>query len=81
MVTIFCVLLMGIFNLLAFFMGVYVTQKLNNNEEVKIPNPIQKIEEIKEVKDTKIRTKALDVMLENIDNYDGSDAGQKDIPN
>lgn len=81
MVTIFCVLLMGIFNLLAFFMGVYVTQKLKNNEEVKIPNPIEKIEEIKEAKDTRIKSKALDVMLENIDNYDGSDAGQKEIPN
>jgi hypothetical protein len=71
---------MGIFNLLAFFMGVYTAQKLKNNEEIKLPNPVEKIEEFRETKEAKTKTKAFDIMLENIDTYDGSDAGQKEIP-
>lgn len=81
MVTIFCMLMMGIFMLLAFLVGVKTAQKVQNDETVEIPNPIKIVEEIKEHKEQKEKEKAVDVMLENIDNYDGTGIGQKDIPN
>jgi hypothetical protein len=72
---------MGIFNLLAFLVGVKTAQKVQKNETIEIPNPIKIIEDVKEQKEQKIKQQAIDVMLENIDNYDGTDIGQKDIPN
>jgi hypothetical protein len=74
-------LMMGIFMLLAFLVGVKTAQKVQNNEIVEIPSPIKVVEEIKEHREQKEREKSFDVMLENIDNYDGTDIGQKDIPN
>ena len=77
----FIVLLVGIFMILAFLLGVNVTQKIQKNEEVKIPNPISSIND--SIRDDKRRKKIEEIEreyqtnLENIDNYVGDGTNQK----
>lgn len=73
----------GIFMTTSFVIGVYMGQKLNRNEKIEV-NPIKVVEE--HIEDRKIKkeikeeTSKLEIMLDNIDNYDGTGIGQKDIP-
>ena len=73
----------GIFVTTSFVIGVYLGQKLNRNEKIEV-NPIkvveEHIEENKIKKEIKEETSKLEIMLDNIDNYDGTGIGQKDIP-
>lgn len=59
----------------------FIAFKLKNNE--KIENPIvavkKTIEKSKQYKEDKKEAKNLSIMLENIENYDGSSRGQKDL--
>ena len=73
----------GVFILLSFVIGVRIGQKVNNDEPIRL-NPIRAIDEYKEEKEVKRQIKEtetkLNVMLDNIDTYDGTGLGQKDIP-
>lgn len=65
-----------------FILGVKVGQKVVKGEEIKveIPNPIKAINERKEKKEAEKIMEKLDIVAENIDNYDGTGAYQKEIP-
>lgn len=83
MITILCMLLMGIFNLLAFFMGVNITQKIQNKEEVKLPeikSPMQIYKEYESKKKEEMKDAAEEIMLNNVEIYDGTPRGQTDVP-
>lgn len=73
----------GVFILFSFVIGVRIGQKVNNDEPIRL-NPIRAIDEYKEEKEVKRQIKEtetkLNVMLDNIDSYDGTGLGQKDIP-
>lgn len=73
----------GVFILLSFVIGVRIGQKVNNDEPIKL-NPVRAIDEYKEEKEVKRKIKEaeskLNVMFDNIDTYDGTGLGQKDIP-
>ena len=73
----------GVFILLSFVIGVRIGQKVNNDEPIRL-NPIRAIDEYKEEKEVKRQIKEaeskLNVMFDNIDTYDGTGLGQKDIP-
>ena len=78
--VIMLVFMTGSFCVLSFLVGVLSSlgRKLNLN-------PIENYKEHKEIK-KQIRINDLDqrqiaTMMENIDNYDGTSTGQKDIPN
>ena len=79
--TIICTIF-GVFLILSFIIGARVGQKIVKGEEVKIslPNPVQKISEYKEKKEVEKELDKLDIITENIDNYDGTGLGQKEIP-
>lgn len=72
----------GVFIIISFILGARVGQKIVKGEEVKIelPNPVNKIREHKEIKEAEKEQTKMDIMVENIDNYDGTDLGQKEIP-
>lgn len=72
----------GVFLILSFVIGARVGQKIVKGEEVKVelPNPIKKIEEHREKKEVEKEIEKLDIITENIDNYDGTGLGQKEIP-
>lgn len=83
METIILVISIGIMNILCFFIGAKVGQKVVKGEDIKLPNPIKAIEETKETwefkKEQEEENERLKIQLENIDNYNGTPSGQKDI--
>lgn len=82
METIIICTIFGVFLILSFIIGARVGQKIVKGEEVKIslPNPVQKISEYREKKEVEKELDKLDIITENIDNYDGTGLGQKEIP-
>lgn len=81
--TIYEVVTLELINILCMVIGVRIGQKVAKKQDVVI-NPIASIKkEIKEEKETKkqeLKQRQVDAMLYNIDNYDGSGLGQRDIP-
>lgn len=82
METIALLFLFGVFIILAYTLGLKNGQKLKNNEEIKIPeiNPVKIVRNEIETFEQKKKQDAYDTMMANIDNYDGTGIGQKDIP-
>ena len=81
METIILVLLMGGMNLLAFLIGARTAQKADKGEEITLPsiNPMEAYREHRERVEAHREQERLNTMLDNIDNYDGTGTGQKDI--
>lgn len=81
METVLLVLLMGAMNLLAFIVGARTAQKADRGEEIKLPsiNPMEAYREHREQSEANKEQERLNTMLENINNYDGTGLGQKDI--
>ena len=82
METIALLFLFGIFIILSYTLGLKNGRKLKNNEEIKIPeiNPVKIVRNEIETFEQKKKQDAYDTMMANIDNYDGTGLGQKDIP-
>lgn len=82
METIALLFLFGVFIILTYTLGLKNGQKLKNNEEIKIPeiNPVKIVRNEIETFEQKKKQEAYDTMMANIDNYDGTGLGQKDIP-
>ena len=79
--------LFGIFILLSFILELHYGSKIKTNQVIEIPKilkPIKTIKnEIKEKKEEKrinIEQEIERINLENIENYNGSEIGQKDFP-
>ena len=72
----------GLIIIAAYTLGLRNGQKLIKKEEITVPNinPIKIVEQIKETKENKKEQVAYDIMMSNIDNYDGSSLGPRDIP-
>ena len=66
-------------NIACMIVGVKVGQKAYRGEEIKLPNPVAKVRSFKDSQEYKKEQEALDTMLYNIDVYDGTGLGQKDI--
>lgn len=82
METIALLFLFGIFIIIAYTLGLKNGQKLKNDEEIKMPeiNPVKIVRNEIETFEQKKKQDAYDTMMANIDNYDGTGLGQKDIP-
>lgn len=76
----------GIMNILCFFVGAKIGQKVVNKETIEIPNlnPIKALDNAKQEKKERKEKEAEDeyvkTIMYNIDNYDGTSKGQKTIP-
>lgn len=81
--TVYEVIILCAFNLLSFIIGAKIGQVSIKGRDIKI-NPIKAIkEDIRENKIAKadnLKKRQIDVMLQNIDKYDGTSLGQKEIP-
>lgn len=80
--TIILIISIGIMNILCFFIGAKVGQKVIKGETIEIPKiePINKIREYNTNREV-LRMQEKDrVINENIDNYNGTSLGQKDLP-
>lgn len=81
METILLIATISILNIVCFFIGAKVGQKVNKGEDIKLPNinPVKAIEEHRETKEYKEEQERFNTMLDNINNYDGTGIGQKEI--
>lgn len=79
--VIMLVFMTGLFCVLSFLVGVLSTQTKN---KINL-NPVEAYKEHKEQRQQQeehnLKQKQLVIMSENIENYDGTSRGQKDIPN
>lgn len=80
--TILISILISTINLLCFYFGVRIGQKVAKKEEIKIEglNPVKVIETINQSNEDKKEQERMRIIAENIDNYDGTGLGQQDIP-
>lgn len=75
------ILTVGILNVGCFLIGVKVGQKVVKGEEIELPsfNPMKAYRETQERRQAEKTAARVDTILQNIDNYDGTSAGQKDV--
>ncbi len=80
-------LINGILNLICFFIGFKIGRIENvQNKEIsfnipKIKNPKQIVQDKQRKEDIEKEERRLQTIIRNIENYDGTDNGQEDIPN
>ena len=69
-------------NILCFMVGAKVGQKVVKGEEVKLPsvNPMKAYREHEARKEAEYEQSKLDTILGNMECYDGTSNGQKDVP-
>lgn len=69
-------------NIVCFFIGAKVGQTASNGEKIEVPaiNPMKAIEERRERRAAAEEQRKIDTILRNIDNYDGTERGQEDVP-
>lgn len=72
----------SILNIVCFFIGAKVRQKVDKGEALKLPtiNPIEIYREHQERKEVDKEKEKLDIILSNIEKYDGTSKGQEDVP-
>lgn len=82
MEIILIILSVGILCMGCFFVGAKVGQTVALGEKIEAPNlnPVEAIREHQEKKHAEKEQARLDIIMENIENYDGTPRGQKDIP-
>ena len=84
MESVLLVLAVGTLNIVCFFIGVKAgTKEVIKAPEVKDLNPVKKIQEFHEKreaeKEAELERRKIETILENLDNYNGTAEGQKDV--
>ncbi len=80
------VLVVGALNIVCFFVGCKLGQKVGKGEPIETPtlNPVKAIKEHtakrEADKEAEAKQKELDAIFRNIENYDGTGQNQEDIP-
>lgn len=79
--TALIILIVGALNVACFLIGAKIGQKVARDETIELPdlNPMKLISDIQQRKEAAREQREYDTILENIDNYDGTSAGQKDV--
>jgi len=83
METILIIAVVGILNAVCFFIGAKVGQSVSKGEKIeapKIPSPVTAYKAHREAKEAEAEKNRLDVILSNIEKYDGTGTGQEDVP-
>ena len=76
------ILTVGAMCIISFTVGAKVGQKVVKGEDIKLPtiNPLEAIREHEERREARKKQEQIDTVLENIDVYNGTPLGQKDVP-
>lgn len=72
-----------VLNVMCVLVGVRIGQKVERNELIdlpKIPNPVEVVSGIREERIGRAEREKLEAVMSNIDAYDGTSLGQRDIP-
>lgn len=69
-------------NMACFYFGAKIRQTVDKGKELENPvkNPLQVWQEHREKKEADKEARRLEIIQENLEKYDGTEAGQKDIP-
>ena len=75
-------LIMGMTNVLCFMIGAKVGQKVVKGEEINLPtvNPLTAVREHQARKEAEMELDKMETILRNVEAYDGTSNGQKDLP-
>lgn len=73
---------LGALNMVCFFVGAKIGQKVVKGEEIKLPtvNPIEVIREHKDKQEARWEQDRINAILQNLEAYDGTANGQKEVP-
>ena len=75
------ILAIGFVCMACFLMGARVGQAVSKGEEVKLPTtPLLSAKERQTKQEAEFEQDRLNTILQNIDRYDGTSAGQKEVP-
>lgn len=76
------ILTVGALNIACFFIGAKVGQTVAKGKEIETPsvNPLKAIREREARKEAEAEQSKVNTILENIERYDGTAQGQKDVP-
>lgn len=79
--TLILIVSIGLMNVLCFLIGARTGQKVVKGEEVTLPNInlVQAAKSYEERRQAEIEEDNFNTMLENIENYNGTSLGQKDL--
>jgi len=83
METILIIAVVGTLNVVCFFVGAKVGQTVAKGKEIeapKIKGPVELYKAHREAKEAEAEKNRLDVIMANIERYDGTEAGQEDVP-
>lgn len=72
-------ILLTVSNILCFVIGAMVGQKVARNEVISL-DPIKAVKEHKTRAEAHKAQERMEVIMENMENYDGSSIGQRDVP-
>jgi hypothetical protein len=75
----FMLMALGIQTVLCCVLTVFLLKQMNA-KEMQIPSPIMAVKEHKAKKLAKKELDMVETIMTNIDNYDGTDNGQMDVP-
>ena len=75
--------IVGVFIIVSYSLGLKNGQRLSKNEEVVVPNvnPVKVVTQEIEKHEERKKQEREEIIDYNIDNYDGTGLGQKDVPN
>ena len=75
------ILTVGILNVGCFLIGVKVGQKVVKGEDIELPslNPMKAYREAQDRKQAEKEADRLETIMQNIEAYDGTSMGQKDV--
>lgn len=76
------ILTTGALCIVCFFLGAKLGQTAAKGEEIKLPtvNPMEIIREHRDKKAAEMEQDRINTIMQNIENYDGTENGQKDVP-
>ncbi len=80
--TILTILAVGALCIACFFVGAKVGQTVAKGEDIKLPNlnPLEAIREREAKKEAETEQDKINTILQNIESYNGTAYGQKDVP-
>ena len=75
------IITIGLLCIISFTIGARIGQKVQKGEEIKIvQSPVKVLDELRDNFETRKEIEKNKIIAENIDNYDGTSIGQKDLP-
>lgn len=76
------ILAMGFVCVACFLVGAKLGQTVTKGEDINLPsfNPVEAVRNHQARKKAKVEQDRVSIILQNVDGYDGTDRGQKDVP-